>query len=184
MTTLYCDLCGASYPDTEEKCPICGSARALLDETPYSGYTHSVREKVRGGRYSKKNVEKRLMMEVQKADTIPSNLVRDDVNLPEEDDEPMPVFREPQEVTVCVPMEAEEDSQEKKALRKARRRNTALNLLLALSVVLFLASTLFLVEQYALPFMHSMGWIPDVVMDTVREFVDKVLAAVSNVIVQ
>ena len=63
MTILYCDICGTSYPETEDCCPVCGYSRALTEETPYSSHTHSVSEKVRGGRYSKKNVLKRMKMQ-------------------------------------------------------------------------------------------------------------------------
>ena len=57
---LICDICGTSYADTEEKCPTCGYARAFDFETLYSERPSVTHTKVRGGRYSKKNVMKRL----------------------------------------------------------------------------------------------------------------------------
>ena len=57
---LICDICGTSYADTEEKCPTCGYARAFEVETFYSERPVVPHVKVRGGRYSKKNVQKRL----------------------------------------------------------------------------------------------------------------------------
>lgn len=60
MTKLICDICGTSYSDSEEKCPTCGYARAFAEEEPVEVRSFGVREKVRGGRFSKKNVRKRL----------------------------------------------------------------------------------------------------------------------------
>ena len=57
---LICDICGTSYADTDEKCPTCGYARAFDVETFYSERPSVPHTKVRGGRYSKKNVKKRL----------------------------------------------------------------------------------------------------------------------------
>ena len=63
MSKIICDICGTSYPETAEQCPICGTARPVDiqgiipdDEPaePRSGYTY-----VKGGRFSKANVKKR-----------------------------------------------------------------------------------------------------------------------------
>lgn len=64
MSKVICDVCGTSFPDTVNQCPICGCARAdISDPTPQntteensaSGtYTY-----VKGGRFSKANVRKR-----------------------------------------------------------------------------------------------------------------------------
>lgn len=62
MSKIICDICGTSYPETAEQCPICGCARDMsgeflsaeqLDEE-LSG---SVRGK--GGRFAAANVRKR-----------------------------------------------------------------------------------------------------------------------------
>lgn len=39
MSKIVCDICGTSYPETEERCPICGCAKGFMldgptDETP------------------------------------------------------------------------------------------------------------------------------------------------------
>ena len=59
MSKIICDICGTSYADTAEQCPICGCVRpaqttAVPDEGTQGGYTH-----VKGGRFSKSNVKKR-----------------------------------------------------------------------------------------------------------------------------
>jgi len=62
MGKIICDLCGTSYSDTVEQCPICGSARPVGKEgIPQEG--NEAMEKqyhhVSGGRFSKSNVRKR-----------------------------------------------------------------------------------------------------------------------------
>ena len=149
MTTLYCDICGASFPDTEEQCPICGSARALPDETPYSGHTHSKVYKVRGGRYSKKNVDKRMK---QQALGIVEPEAQEEQQLPD-----------PVQAERFVPTRELQDA------RKARRRSRRLNFLLFISWVLFLASVAFIVGHYALPYVHTMGWLPEALADYIPQ---------------
>ena len=66
MSKVICDVCGTSYPDTVNQCPICGCARAdVVDPAPQNvneenaatgTYTY-----VKGGRFSKANVRKRNM---------------------------------------------------------------------------------------------------------------------------
>lgn len=61
MSKVICDVCGTSYPETAAQCPICGCARpaestTVADEQRQSsGYTY-----VKGGRFSKSNVRKRM----------------------------------------------------------------------------------------------------------------------------
>ena len=56
MNKVICNLCGTSYPENAEQCPICGEARTTeVTETSNQGtYTY-----VKGGRFSKANVKKR-----------------------------------------------------------------------------------------------------------------------------
>ena len=63
MSKIICDMCGTSYPDTADQCPICGCVRpvdasAVEQETePLSnGADYNF---VKGGRFSKNNVKKR-----------------------------------------------------------------------------------------------------------------------------
>lgn len=61
MNKVICDVCGTSYPETAQQCPICGCVKsgnqgvATGNETGEKGYTY-----VKGGRFSKSNVKKRL----------------------------------------------------------------------------------------------------------------------------
>ena len=63
MSKVICDVCGTSYPETADQCPICGCVRSAnmqgvlqdADNSEHkSGYTY-----VKGGRFSKANVKKR-----------------------------------------------------------------------------------------------------------------------------
>lgn len=93
MNKIICDVCGTSYPDTASKCPICGYARPV-------GTGHSAVESVlsatnegssynyvKGGRFSKKNVRKRMKDE---------NIERVPMSVPtqEFDDEDEPIVNE------------------------------------------------------------------------------------------
>ena len=66
MIKLICDICGTSYPETEEKCPTCGYSRAFQELSEDQEERPVVREKVRGGRFSRKNVQKRLKEQSRK----------------------------------------------------------------------------------------------------------------------
>ena len=65
MSKVICDVCGTSYPETANQCPICGCVRSaegaaaaesmgIMEETETKTYTY-----VKGGRFSKSNVKKR-----------------------------------------------------------------------------------------------------------------------------
>lgn len=59
MNKVICDICGTDYPETASQCPICGCTQRSAGSTVADGekpaYTY-----VKGGRFSKSNVRKRL----------------------------------------------------------------------------------------------------------------------------
>lgn len=63
MGKYVCDVCGTTYPDTAEQCPICGSANRSRVQTQAGGSgereTTAAAYATRGGRFSKSNVRKR-----------------------------------------------------------------------------------------------------------------------------
>lgn len=67
MSKIICDVCGTAYPETAEKCPICGSARTSRErpapqtkaKTKSAAPEETGYHYVRGGRFSKSNVKKR-----------------------------------------------------------------------------------------------------------------------------
>jgi hypothetical protein len=98
MSKIICDVCGTSYAETATQCPICGCARpdsgnakgsqaVTGDNNEQSGYTY-----VKGGRFSKKNVRKRLKdHNIQAVPVMPP--ARDD-HQDDEDDYEAPVENE------------------------------------------------------------------------------------------
>lgn len=88
MNKVICDVCGTDYPETALQCPICGCARAdgaqtsagntVPGEEESTGYTY-----VKGGRFSKSNVRKRLKANQIQESKIPEPEYDDD----DEDDE-------------------------------------------------------------------------------------------------
>lgn len=85
MNKIICDICGTDYPETAAQCPICGCASAGA-QTSAGADVADGEEKaytpVKGGRYSKANVRKRL-----KANQIPYDPIPDSDPEPEYEDE-------------------------------------------------------------------------------------------------
>ena len=42
MSKIICDICGTTYPDTSECCPICGFSNDSSVELPVSDYSEEV----------------------------------------------------------------------------------------------------------------------------------------------
>ena len=95
MNKVICDVCGTDYPETASQCPICGCARAGGAQTS-AGNTAGDEERpaytyVKGGRFSKANVRKRLKG-AQVATTAPKK-----TPAPKEQPEPEVEEQEPEE---------------------------------------------------------------------------------------
>lgn len=74
MDQIICDICGSEYAQTEDCCPVCGYPRQGTEKQA-AIHTEVPAEKVKGGRFSRKNVRKRRRA-VQRADAAsdgPSN---------------------------------------------------------------------------------------------------------------
>lgn len=65
MNKVICDICGTSYPDTSDQCPICGCSRNPENYAAGEAGAEPVeseavsRPRVKGGRFSTANVRKR-----------------------------------------------------------------------------------------------------------------------------
>lgn len=63
MDKVICDICGTAYPQTADECPICGYPRQdnekVIARADAGAEAPASREKVKGGRFSNKNVKKR-----------------------------------------------------------------------------------------------------------------------------
>lgn len=63
MSKIICDICGTAYPDTADKCPICGSAKQVdgnaVADTAAEGAEQQTKTVTKGGHFSNSNVRKR-----------------------------------------------------------------------------------------------------------------------------
>ena len=101
MNKIICDVCGTDYPETAAQCPICGCANAG-NQASAGNDSQDAEEKaaytpVKGGRYSKANVRKRL-----KASQIPYDPV------PDPDPEPEPEYEDDEQQVQEEDVEEEE----------------------------------------------------------------------------
>ena len=76
MNRIICDICGAEYPETVDRCPVCNYPRQGTEKLA-AAEGEEVRSKVKGGRFSSKNVKKR-----QKAQRKAAQAVDRDPNKP------------------------------------------------------------------------------------------------------
>ena len=58
MNRIICDICGSEYPETADRCPICSYPRQGTEKAA-AATGAAAQEKVKGGRFSDKNVRKR-----------------------------------------------------------------------------------------------------------------------------
>ena len=68
MNQIICDICGGKYPETEERCPVCSFARQGTEKVVAASAAESAVTKVKGGRFSSKNVKKRQKAQRSAAD--------------------------------------------------------------------------------------------------------------------
>lgn len=59
MNQIICDICGSEYPEGYDRCPVCSYPRQGGEKVVAAGAVEAAREKVKGGRFSTKNVKKR-----------------------------------------------------------------------------------------------------------------------------
>lgn len=59
MSKVICDVCGTTYPETAQQCPICGCAKNTTAQTVAGEAGDGSYAYVKGGRFSKANVRKR-----------------------------------------------------------------------------------------------------------------------------
>lgn len=58
MNRIICDICGAEYPETVDRCPVCNYPRQGTEKLA-AAEGEETRSKVKGGRFASKNVKKR-----------------------------------------------------------------------------------------------------------------------------
>ena len=136
MSKIICEVCGTRYPDTAEQCPICGFIKENTDNEPEQEVQEEIfevpeRPAVPGGRFSKRNVRKRLKNQDAYEEAEERSRVADKEEEYEtrEDDE-------------------EEDEDEEESSGKS---GTVLNVLLVLIIVALLAVSGLIFVRYFMP---------------------------------
>lgn len=66
MNRIICDICGSEYPENEERCPICSYPRQGNEKTVIAA-SAAPYTKIKGGRFSSKNVKKRRKEQLRNA---------------------------------------------------------------------------------------------------------------------
>ena len=133
MSKIICEVCGTRYPDTAEQCPICGFIKENTDNEPEQEVQEEVfvvpeRPAVPGGRFSKRNVRKRLKNQEAYAEAEERSRVADKAEEYE--------TRE----------EDEEDEEE-----SSGKGSTVLNVVLVLVIIALLATSALIFVKYFMP---------------------------------
>ena len=154
MNKVICDICGTTYPETAEQCPICGFARDMgaapaaqmpVEEIPQPA---PMRQQVKGGRFSAANVRKRN----NSTPRYQAQLVDD------EDEEYVPpvVPKAPKAVPAPKPAAPKEPKPAAPKAPKEPRKpaddsNKPLVIILIILIAAVLVISAFLFTKYALP---------------------------------
>ena len=90
MNKVICDVCGTDYPETEPRCPICDCVRGEGGQTSAGNTEDNTYTYVRGGRFSKSNVKKRLKAKQMSEESLlfAQTSALDEEDEPEDDDRP------------------------------------------------------------------------------------------------
>lgn len=132
MSKIICDICGTSYPETAESCPICGYSRDfnvddLLDEE-FLLEDEEIITHGKGGKFADANVKKKSR-DIFDFDAVNEQLELDEEEVEEEDE----------------PAGDEEEYEEEP------KSNTVLVVLLVIIITLLLVATGFLFFRYFMP---------------------------------
>ncbi len=154
MSKVVCDICGTTYPDTAQQCPICGCTRdasaAYFDD---STIMEEVQEepKSKSGKFASKK------REIFDFDEVNADLMDDEEEdyYPEEDEE-----------------EAYEEYEEEP------RHNVFVVILLTVLIVSLLATAGFLFLRYFLPNMSAEETVPETQVQTVETTIPQTLPGI------
>lgn len=139
MSKIICDVCGTRYPDTAEQCPICGHIRDTAGKTAedvliMDDARPEHRDRVRGGRFSKSNVQKRTGTSGSfSAQPSRSKAAR--------------------KAEAARPSRQEEDTFAEDA--QHQKANTILNILLVIVIIALLAVSGYIFKEHILPKLNK-----------------------------
>jgi len=131
MNKIICDICGTSYPESAEVCPICGcakdvTAQSLAEELLEDEITETEVKRPKGGRFAASNVRKRK-----------------------------PRFEEEYEEETEEEEENEEYEEEEEDEDEEEKSNAPLIVLLVIVIAALLVVTGFIFVRYFLPNMTA-----------------------------
>lgn len=133
MSKIICDVCGTSFPESSEQCPICGRASAgekKVESTEVESTYGREYSRTKGGHFSKANVKKR-------------NEGAPIVEMPEEPVKP---------AKVAKPEPVEEDEEEVYEVpQKKKKSGCFINFLLIIVILALLAVSAYIGLQYVAP---------------------------------
>lgn len=145
MSKIICDICGTTYPETADSCPICGYSHNMEEETLAADLLDDS-IKARSGRFTAKKKE---------------IFDFDEVNAEPEEEE----YEEEEE-------EYEEDYEEEEE-EEAPRHNTLLVILLTILIAGLLIAAGFVFFRYVMPNMGSEESLPAETMATAAEIIEE-----------
>ena len=137
MSKVICDICGTSYQETADSCPICGYTRILgLDElTDDILEEETILTRNKGGRFAEAAVRKKNK----------AIFDYDEVNADEEDDDDD---------------DDEDEEYEEEEYEEESRSNSAVIVILVVVIMLLLAAAGFLFLRFFLPNMLAEESVP------------------------
>ena len=130
MSKVICEICGTTYQDTAECCPICGCPRDMSGNVTEDDLIMNQMPALnKGGRYSSGKKKKEIFDFDEQSDDFPES-------------ENEPYSSDPED---------DEDQYEE----QPREHNTAVVVILTALIVILLAGTAFLFFRYLLPNLHG-----------------------------
>lgn len=130
MSKVICEICGTTYQDTAECCPICGCPRDMSGNVSEDDFVMDQMPALnKGGRYSSGKKKKEIFDFDEQSDDFP----------------------EPENEPYSSDPEDDEDNYDE----QPREHNTAVVVILTALIVILLAGTAFLFFRYLLPNLHG-----------------------------
>lgn len=130
MSKVICEICGTTYQDTAECCPICGCPRDMSGNVSDDEFVMDQMPALnKGGRYSSGKKKKEIFDFDEQSDDFP----------------------EPENEPYSSDPEDDEDNYDE----QPREHNTAVVVILTALIVILLAGTAFLFFRYLLPNLHG-----------------------------
>lgn len=130
MSKVICEICGTTYQDTAECCPICGCPKDMSGNVTEDDFVMNQMPTLnKGGRYSSGKKKKEIFDFDEQSDDFP----------------------EPENEPYSSDPEDDEDNYDE----QPREHNTAVVVILTALIVILLAGTAFLFFRYLLPNLHG-----------------------------